>query len=222
MRWNSPTLPRGEYFWTAYIISDTDTNRSKTRTFALSNSSGKGFLAQSKQLQQFGNTNIYYSDNLKSLVLNTDLLPPRPSDAKLIDSVQVFLPPDTTALTSITTDGTFFYFGDLSYYRDDNKSRIYRVGTGDNGTIKGLLYGSIAELEIAIKNQIFYHSDGYIYAATGDDSSLLRIQPESGDTLRVIIPDKLLPTEDGLLKNGGILSGFRWKICLQLISRFWK
>jgi len=54
-----------------------------------------------------------------------------------------------------------------------------------------------------IKNQIFYHGDGFLYAATGEINSLLRINPVTGDTLSIFIPDGLLPSLDGLLKNSG-------------------
>lgn len=203
VRWTSPILTQGEYFWQCYIISDTDTNKSRIKSFSISEIPGNGFLAKSKQLQNFTNNNIYYSEQLGSLILNTNLLPPRPSESKLIDSMLIFLPTDTTQLTSITTDGTFIYFGDISFHRDGKKSKIYLLGTGENGTIKGLNYGPLGNLDIEIKNQIFYHSDGYIYVATGDDSTLLRISTLTADTTRISIPDKLLPTEDGLLQNGG-------------------
>ncbi|MCZ2267328.1 MAG: C25 family cysteine peptidase [Ignavibacteriales bacterium] len=203
VKWTTPQLVPGVYFYKVYIISESDTNKSDLETFSITSIGGRGYLAKSKQLLNFNTNNINYSDSLSSLVLNTSILPPHPSREKLLDSLMVEWPPDTTEITSCTTDGSYLYFGHLSYYRNGRKSKIYKVGTGYNGTIKAELYGSIGDLEIDIKNQIFYHSDGYLYAATGDDTTLLRINIQNGDTFRVMIPGGLLPTEDGLLKNGG-------------------
>ncbi|MBK7497648.1 MAG: hypothetical protein IPI19_00725 [Ignavibacteriales bacterium] len=203
VEWTTPQLPSGEYFYEIYIISESDTNKSDLETFSITSTIGSGYLAKAKQLLSFNIQNLKYSDSSSSLVLNTSTLPPRPSPEKLLDSIFVAVPDDSTENTSCTTDGSYLYFGHLSYYRDGKKSKIYKVGTGQNGTTKGMNYGPIGTIEVDIKNQIFYHSDGYIYAATGDDSTLLKISIENGDTLRVNIPSKLLPTEDGLLKNGG-------------------
>jgi len=203
IQWITPPLPEGEYFYKVYIYSDTDTNMSEIESFSITSTPGSGFLAKSQQLKDFSSSNIVYSASDDALILNTLLLPPRPSPEKLLDSLIVSWPADTTEITSCTTDGSYLYFGHLSYYRGGRKSKIYKVGTGFNGTIKAELYGSIGDLEVDIKNQIFYHSDGYLYAATGDDSSLLRINIENGDTNRIVIPGGLIPTEDGLLKNGG-------------------
>ena len=203
VQWISPQLPDGEYFYKVYIYSDTDTNMSEIESFSITSTLGSGFLAKSQQLKDFSSSNMVYSDSDVALILNTLLLPPRPSPEKLLDSLIVLWPADTTEITTCTTDGTYLYFGHLSYYRDGRKSKIYKVGTGFNGTIKAELYGSIGDLEVDIKNQIFYHSDGYLYAATGDNSTLLRINIENGDTNRIVIPGGLIPTEDGLLKNGG-------------------
>jgi hypothetical protein len=203
VKWRLTNLLKDEYFWKAFIYSDVDTNSSISRTFSITDTVGHGYLVHKNQLESLTNNNMYYSDRFEALLVNSDLLPPRPSDTNLIDSVLIFLPADTTQMTSFATDGTYFYFGDLSYYRPDKLSSIYRVGTGENGTIKGLYYGTVGNFKVQIKNQIFYHSDGFLYVATGDDSTLLKIHPVTGDTSRVILGGKLLPTEDGLLKNGG-------------------
>ncbi len=72
--------------------------------------------------------------------------------------------------------------------------------------MKGLIMAAIPNLEVTIKNQIFYHNDGFLYVATGDDSTLLRVNIDTGDTMRIYLPAKLLPTEDGLIKKWWILS----------------
>ena len=201
--WTSPQLSDGEYFYEVYIVSESDTNKSDLETFSISSNSGNGYLSKAKQLLNFDLVNLIYSEQDSSLFLNTSPLPPKPSKEKLLDSITVVVPDDSTEITTCTTDGSYIYFGHLSFYKNGNKSKIYKVGTGLNGTTKGLNYGSIGNIEIDIKNQIFYYSDGFIYAATGDDSTLLRISIENGDTTRIDIPGKLLPTDDGLLKNGG-------------------
>lgn len=203
VKWSTPQLSAGEYFYEVSIFSSTDTNKSELQTFSITPVSGGGYLAKNEQLKDLNNSNILYSENENALVLNIEPLPPRPNRDKLLDSLIVQLPLDTTEITTCTNDGTYLYFTNVSYYRDGTKSKIYKVGTGYNGSIKSQLYGSIADLKVEVKNTIFYHSDGFIYAATGDDSTLLKINIDTGDTSRVEIPGRLLPTEDGLLRNGG-------------------
>ncbi len=176
VKWITPELAANQYFWKAFIYSDQDTNSSDIQTFSISSISGNGFLSHSTQLKTFINENILFSDLKNGLLLNTELLPPRPGERRLLDSIlTVNISPDTTEITTCTTDGTYLYFGELTYYRQGRKSNIYKVGTGLNGSIKGQNYGIIPNVEAAIKNQIFYHSDGFLYIATGDDSTLLRV-----------------------------------------------
>lgn len=201
--WKSPQLSSGEYFWRAYIIADSDTNKSDIQTFSINSDTNSGYIAKGKQLLDFNTVNVNYSDSTSSLTLNILPLPPRPTEEKLIDSILIPLPSDSTEITSFTTDGSYLYFGHVSYYRNGRPSKIYKIGTGLNGTIKGFNYGTIGNIEVEIKNQLFYHSDGFLYVATGDDSTLLRVNLESADTSRIDIPAKMLPSEDGLLKNGG-------------------
>ncbi|MBK7629695.1 MAG: hypothetical protein IPJ23_03075 [Ignavibacteriales bacterium] len=203
VKWSTPELSEGKYFWRVLIISNQDTNSTELESFSITQSSGTGFLAESKQLLDFELSNISYFDSIDALVLNTKLLPPRPSPETILDSIIISITSDTTEITSCTTDGTYLYYGNVSYYRDGRPSKIYKVGTGLNGSIEGFNYGSIPNIEVTITNQIFYHSDGYLYVATGDDSTLLRVTIDTGDTLRIYLPSKLLPTEDGLLSNSG-------------------
>jgi hypothetical protein len=203
INWSTPPLADGEYFYEVYIFSDTDTNKTDLQTFSITPTIGSGYLAENQQLKDFSTSNILYSETEKALLLNVEPLPPRPGQERLLDSLIVQHPADNTEITSFTNDGTFLYFANVSYYRDGAKSKIYKVGTGYNGTVEAQLYDSIANLEVEVKNTIFYHSDGFLYAATGDDSTLLRINIDNGDTVRIDIPSRLLPTEDGLLRNGG-------------------
>ncbi len=203
IQWRSPQLSNGIYYWRAFIFSGSDTNYSDIKTFSIINESGEGFYAHQKQLLDFQLSNIIYSDSLKSLVLNTNLNPPYPIDSRLVDTIWVPLMTDSTYFTATATDGTFLYFGNIIDHNFNRKSKIYRMGTGFNGTTKGLIYGTIGNLEVTIKNQMFYHSDGYLYVATGDSTSLLRINPNTADTSRVILGGELLSSIDGLLDNFG-------------------
>ncbi len=203
VKWQSPVLNKGAYFWRAVIFDNTDTNRSSVRTFTIGSGSQEGYYAEGKQLMMFPASNVFYSDSANELVMNTTLLPPRPSDNTFIDSVKILLPNDAQGITTFTTDGTYFYFGNLPYYSGGQKSKIYKIGTGLNGSVKGKNYGAIPNLSVYIMNQIFYYSDGFLYAATGQWNSLLKIDPVTGDTSRVYIPAGLLPSNNGLLTNGG-------------------
>ncbi|MCS7053700.1 MAG: C25 family cysteine peptidase [Ignavibacterium sp.] len=201
--WRSPQLSDGIYYWRAFIYSGSDTNYSDIKTFSIINESGFGFYAHQKQLLDFTTTNILYSDSLKSLILNTSVNPPYPIEENLLDSIMVPIPVDSTYFTASATDGTYIYFGNIVDHNFGRKSKIYKVGTGFNGTVKGQVYGTLGNLEVTIKNQMFYHSDGFLYVATGDSLSLLRINPLTADTTRIYLGDELLPNLDGLLSNSG-------------------
>jgi len=201
--WRSPQLTNGIYFWKAFIFSGSDTNFSELKTFSILSEPGEGFYAHQKQLMDFQLSNIIYSDSLNSLILNTKLNPPYPSDERLVDTIWVPLPADSTYFTATATDGTYLYFGNIITHNFDRKSKIYKMGTGFNNTTKGIIYGTVGNLEVTIKNQMFYHSDGYLYVATGDSTSLLRINPITADTSRVILGGELISSIDGLLDNFG-------------------
>jgi hypothetical protein len=204
VNWRSPQLNNGIYYWRAFIYSGSDTNYSDIKTFSIINESGFGFYAHQKQLLDFQLRNIVYSDSNKSLVLSNSLNPPYPYDGTLLDSIMIPLPVDSTYFTAAATDGKYLYFGNVVAHNFGRKSKIYKVGTGFNGTVKGQIYGTVGNLEVTIKNQMFYHSDGFLYVATGDSLSLLRINPNTADTSRVYLGAELLSSIDGLLDNFGL------------------
>ena len=72
VKWNPGTLAPGEYFWRAIVYDDVDTNSSGIRIFTISDESGSGFLAQKQQLNLFSISNMNYSNEYSSLVLNSD------------------------------------------------------------------------------------------------------------------------------------------------------
>ena len=201
--WVSANLDYAEYFWRATIFDEADTNFSSVRMFSIGEESGGGYLNIRKQLQVLEIEGVDYSDSTESLVMNIDLLPPRPSNDKYVDSILVEIFPDANGLTTFTTDGTYFYHGHLPFYTQGASTAIYKAGTGFNGTVKGQNYGKIPNLDLYITNTIFSHGDGYLYAALDRVDQLLRIDPVTGDTLTINLSDSLLPSLDGLLDNNG-------------------
>ncbi|MFO7525400.1 MAG: C25 family cysteine peptidase, partial [Ignavibacteriaceae bacterium] len=201
VRWNSNSLSNGEYFWRAVIFDVVDTNFSPVQSFSINNSGGSGYMAQNKQLQLFERRNIDYIDELKSLILNTEVQPPHPEEKHLLDSIMISLPPDSTHPSTFTTDGTYLYFGHLPAWTADSK--IYKIGTGYNGTVAGENYGAIPNLDIYIYSHLMSH-EGFLYTCTGSLDQLLRIDPESGDTSTIIISDSLLHTLNTPTQIGGV------------------
>jgi hypothetical protein len=200
VKWNTNLLV-GEYFWKASIFDNVDTNNSKVLTFSVNNTNNKGYLAKNKQLNLFDSYNMFYNSGISSLVINTALLPPKVSNTQFIDSVSIKLPSDADGITTLTTDGSYFYFANIPYYTGGTPAKIYKIGNGLNGTIAGNNYGAIPNIAINIKSSLFYYSDGYLYTVTGDKASVLRIDKTTGDTLRIALGDTLLPSYDGLLQD---------------------
>ena len=192
VKWTSPNIQSGVYFWRTRIFDGQDYgNWSPTRSFTIMNQNKEGYFAHDKILTMFDTYNVNYSENLKSLILNVDSLPAKPSSKTLLNS---FLPepqlPDTLMLTTITTDGTYIYFANINFYANiysDGMSSIYRVGTGYNGTIEGQLYGRFSNYRDTTLNSIVCFSDGNLYVAIGDPYKLVRIniQNEIIDTINV-------------------------------------
>ena len=209
VKWRSSILNNGVYFWKTRIADETGTlgKYSDIRSFTISDLSSRGYTAQDKILKTFNIYNMNYSDQNKNLSLNTQLLPPRPSNTKLIDSIFVNSNvTDSVNLTTITTDGTYLYFGNMWYYalnHDTNGySKIYKVGTGNNGSIKGQFYGELPNFNGKISFQIFYHSDGFIYIAIGESHRLLKLDPKTGDTSSVFLKEGILRCDDSRPLDG--------------------
>jgi len=207
LNWRSPILQKGIYFWRTRIYDGKDSSSwSQPRTFSLQNSNMNGYNLAGKQLSMLNLYNMNVTDS--GLVLNTNYIPPRPSNETFLEDI---FPSDTTVfdsvgMTSITTDGKFIYFGLLWYYALGNNSggnsKIYKIGTGSNGTIKGQFYGTIPNFFAPIRNAMSYYHDGYIYVATGDPYSLLRVDRNTGDTLRINIPEGMLRYNDSRIQTG--------------------
>ncbi|MFZ1520409.1 MAG: C25 family cysteine peptidase, partial [Ignavibacteriaceae bacterium] len=203
VRWNSGNLASGEYFWRAIVYDDVDTNFSSTRIFTITDKNGSGYLAQKQGLNLFSNSNINYSNESNSLVLNTQLKPPYPSPKFLLDSIYFDIPPDQTKPSIFTTDGSYFYFGTLPPFNNWNRSKIYKIGTGLNGTNSGENYGTIPNFEGYIYGNLMLHDD-YLYCCTGSTNMLCKVNIQNGDTTQVIIPDSLLVSITKSTQIGGV------------------
>ena len=199
LKWDSPKLQPGYYFWrTRTKSSSGDTgNWSAVRSFSIIQQPKNGFYVENKLLKNFETYNINYSNTYNSLELNKNVLPPRPADNKFLDDIIINYPLlDTVGLSCISSDGTYIYFAQISYYaglvNHTGKSLIYKMGTGKNGTVKGQYYGAIPNFYDIVRSQFCYHSDGYIYVPFGDQHKLLKVSPEVGVVDTVFIPSGLL------------------------------
>ena len=203
VRWKISSLNLGEYFWRVIVYDPLDTNTSSLKTFSIKNNNSHGYLAENKQLKLFNLQNIVYSDSLHSLILNTELKPPHPDENFFQDSIMYNLSSDSTKPAIFTTDGTYFYYGCVPNYNGGNRSKVYKIGTGLNGTIAGQSYGSIPNLSVIISSSLMYYS-GYLYTNIGEVNKLLRIDPQSGDTVSVPVNDSLLITLSSATQVGGV------------------
>ncbi len=198
--WESPLLSSGTYFWRVRMFDGTQYGEwSKINFFSITQQPKDGYFAFNKGLTTFRTYNINYSDSTSELYLNTTLLPPRPDESRVLDTL--LLPNsiiDSLFLTTITTDGSYIYSG-CNWYAaivntQSDKSHIYKFGTGFNGTVSGQYYGTIPNFFDRIQNSIFYY-DNFIYVTTNNPYQLIKVNPENGDTVRIVIPNGLLDYE---------------------------
>lgn len=211
-KWSANSLQQGVYFWRARVFDGENYGRwSNTRNFTIQSEVKDGYYASKNVLKTFETYNINYSDLTNSLILNTELLPPKPRNKRFIEDINFTDSTlvDSLMLTTITTDGTYLYTGTAQYFAYDpttnpfGLSRIHKFGTGNNGTIKGEYYGYFENFHDQIINQIFYHSDGNIYIATKNPFKLRYVNVATGDTASVSIPDGMLRWEDARPLEGG-------------------
>ncbi len=206
VKWASPVLQKGDYFWRARILNSNDSsNWSSPRTFSIINQNFEGYYVSSKQLKMFKTNNMNLTDS--GYVLNTGIQPPKPSANTFIEDINFYTAVlDSVGISALATDGTYLYFGDIWYYALQNNSsgstKIYKVGTGFNGTVKGQFYGAIPNFFAPINNSLFYFRDGYLYASTRNPHYLLKINKTTGDTSSVYIPAGLLNGADGKVDPG--------------------
>ena len=206
VKWNSPGLSPGVYFWRARIFDGTDYgNWGPSRSFSILNQSKNGYYAHDNILKTFSTYNINYSEAEKALVLNTAPLPARPKEKTNLGNFEpVPQVPDTLNLTTITTDGTYLYFANMWFYArevTDGMSMIYRVGTGNNGTVEGQFYGTFSDFRDTILHNIVYHSDGYIYVAIGEPHKIVRINTVTEVIDTVAVPPGLIRDNTTITKG---------------------
>jgi hypothetical protein len=208
VKWRSPQLIKGEYFWRARIFDGEEYGKwSEVRSIIITDNPKSGYYAEGNALKQFKTDNVNYSSSRRGLVLNINPNPPRPSNDRFLEDIFF----DTTAigklgLTTITTDGTYLYFANMWYFQlSDNvagKTRIYKVGTGNNGTEKGKFYGIFSDFYDRISNQMFYHGDGGIYIITGSPYDVKRIDVLSEEIEDIHIPTGFLRWDDSKIADG--------------------
>lgn len=206
--WSSNQLPKGYYFWRVRTFAEQNYSPwSKPRKISVINNSPNGYYLSGEHLLNIENYNLLPNQTGNGVVLNTELLPPRPANNTFLENF-VISPslPDSIKLNTITTDGTYLYIATNWFFAIPNNpykySRIYKVGTGNNGTEKGAFYGPFSEFFDRIDLQIFYHSDGNIYVATGNPNYLTRINTQTEEIDSVFIPDGLLDRESARVDSG--------------------
>jgi hypothetical protein len=207
VKWTSPSLPPGVYYWRARIFDGSDFgNWSSVRSFSIMDQNKNGYFAHDNILKTFSTYNVKYDEVKKSLVLNTDPLPAKPKEKTFLDSFPLNPQlPDTLKLSTITTDGTYLYFANMWFYArelTEGKSMIYRVGTGNNGTVKGQLYGSFSTFRDTILHSIVCHNDGYLYVAIGKPYDLVRINLSTENIDTVAVPTGILNWDNASVTSG--------------------
>lgn len=203
-------LTGGSYFWRARIFDGENFGKwTPTRSFSIGDSAKSGYILSGDQLQLFNRENINFSHGNGTLSLNVDLLPPKPQINRLIKEFNL----DSTisynmGLSCLATDGKYLYVANLWYwmitlYGDSTgRTKIFKFGTGNDGTVEGEYYGEIPGFLHRIGDQMAYHSDGFLYLPISDPYTLLRVNPETGQTDSVTIPAGLLDKSTGKVQAG--------------------
>ncbi len=183
------------YFWRAKINDDEQLeNWSDIQTFSIRPESSLKSNFEKDQLKLFTLENMVFDDYSKTLVLNTKNLPPKPNEKRLIDSLNIQLPDGLNSLSSITTDGNFIFAAHMAYF--GGKSKIFKF---DAST--GQFVGTVGDYEFNVWHQIAYHQ-GKIYVPEGDKNYLKFVELASGDTGSVFIPEGLIESQTGAVRDG--------------------
>ncbi|MCK9211408.1 MAG: C25 family cysteine peptidase [Ignavibacteriaceae bacterium] len=201
VKWTYSPIDSGIYFWRTRSWDGLDSSKwTATSTFYITSSISEKFSFSGKQLKLFESENIYYSDSLKGLSLNASFFPAKPTNSRFLGKFPVTLPADINGLTAITTDGKYLYVSAMYYY-NGQKSKIYKIGTGNNGTDEGKSYGEVTSATFSIFHTIFY-LDGKIYVANGSSKYLSQIDIQTGVTLSIFVSGGLI-NENSREADGG-------------------
>lgn len=183
------------YFWRAKIDDEEQLeNWSDIQTFSVGDTPSLQSYFEKDQLKLFSSENMKFDDGTKTLVLNTENLPPKPNEKKLIDSLNIILPAELNGLSSITTDGNLIYAAHMAYF--GGKSKIFKFDA-----VTGQFVGTVGNDEFNVWHQIAYHK-GRIYIPEGNKNYLKFIEISSTDTGSVFIPDGLIESQTGTVKDG--------------------
>ncbi|MCK6612815.1 MAG: C25 family cysteine peptidase [Ignavibacteriaceae bacterium] len=203
-------LPNGSYFWRARIFDGENFGRwTAVRTLSVGTDAKDGFYLSNEQLQLFNRENVNYISGNQTLALNVTPLPPKPQINRLLSEFKL----DSTVsfnlgLSCIATDGKYFYVSNLWYwmltlYGDSTgRTRIYKFGTGNEGTVEGQYYGMVPGFHHRIGDQMTYHSDGYLYFPISTPYKVLRVHPETGVTDSIDVPAGLIEKTAGKVAPG--------------------
>ncbi len=208
LNWQSPDLNDGVYFWRSRIFDGENYGIwSDIKSFSVTPNPKDGYYAKENILKQFNTYNMNYSEAEKSLVLNTSILPPRPYPNTFISDLNISPAlPDSIKLNTITTDGTYLYASTVWFFATSSNpngySRIYKFGTGLNGTMAGEFLGTFSDFYGKIYNSIFYHSDGKIYISTGKSNLLYSIDVQSEQIDSVQLQNGILNWENAKAEDG--------------------
>ena len=199
--WTYSPPDSGIYFWRTRSWEGSDSsNWTKSFTFNITASSTKGISFTKKQLNLFDLESINYSDSLQGLSLNASFFPAKPTNSRYLGKFNVSLPAGINNLSALTTDGKYIYIAAMYYYNGQS-SKIYKIGTGNNGTVEGQSYGEVTFTVFPIFHTIFYY-DGKIYIPTGSSKYLSWVETGTGDTDSIFVSGGLL-NEGSRERDGG-------------------
>jgi hypothetical protein len=210
VKWTSDVLQLDAYYWRTRIYDGVSLGRwSQTRTFSITDETKLGYYIGGKQLNIFIKDNVNYIPERNVLTLNTNINPPKPSEAKWIEDLNVnYMFTDSVGLSCLTTDGKYLYVANHWFFAYNSnpfgKSQIYKIGTGNDGTIKGEYYGTVPNFYEKISFQMFVHGDGYLYVPFGDAHKLIRIDLNAtvNNIDTISIPAGLIRKDDGRVADG--------------------
>lgn len=224
IRYSPPAMGAGNYFWRARIYDGQNYGKwTQTKTFSIGSERNSGYFIAGNQLNMFNRENLNYVPSRQSLALNTSLLPPKPTRERMISDTQL----DSVLFSNfgmsiLTTDGKYLYIGNmfywmLYYYGDTlGRTKIYKIGTGEEGTTAGQFYGEVPNFQERVGNTFAYFRTGHLYVPTMNPYKMLRVDPETGIKDTINVPDGLIDYESAKVKFGNfnISSDSNYIYCL--------